>query len=86
MGWNLTSNQSSDRTTGGRSLPPETGLCAKCLHIREIGQMVLETNIRSAAYNYYVCQEPCYDGPYPEPDTPQSGDDDMTPNPHLLHT
>ena len=87
MGW----MQSNDRTTGGRSLPPCKGFCAKCLRKRSITEMVIETNDRSDAFGYYVCAGGydvggCYDGPYPDgADSPNPGGDDLSPVPNLMH-
>ena len=88
-GWPVNMQQSNDRTTGGRSMPPYNGHCAKCLRRRPVGEMTIEANERSGAFGFYVCGESsmdggCYDGPYPN-DTPDTRPDDLSPVPNLLH-
>ena len=61
------------------TLPLAKAMCAHCDRRRLVSEMVIETNTRSGACGFLVCNEPhqqggCFEGPYPDLEKPAKAD------------
>ena len=87
--WPNPDSSSTNPDAGGVVLPPAKAMCAQCNRRRLVEDMTIETNERSGAYGFLVCNEPwqqggCFEGPYPDKEKPAKSDD-IGPIPNIFY-
>lgn len=88
-GWPNMGSSHTEAETGGVPRPPVKAMCASCNRRRLVSDMVIETNERSGAHGFLVCNEPwqqggCFEGVYPDLQKREKADD-IGPIPNIFY-